>query len=81
MNVQAPIHIVGVGYHRIFLEEALAQAFANIPYKLSAILDLEESLQELQYLADNLAVIPNSLYPRPQILITGTAIRMICYQG
>lgn len=53
----------------------MAQAFADIPqFKLSAILDLEESPLSLQYTPQNLAVVLNALHPRPRVLITGTAI-------
>ncbi|KAJ4391260.1 hypothetical protein N0V93_004877 [Gnomoniopsis smithogilvyi] len=75
MDTQNPIHVVAIGYHRGVLEMGMVQAFANAPcFKLVAILDLEESPLSLQYTPQNLAVVLNALYPRPRVLITGTAI-------
>lgn len=74
MDIQAPIHVVGIGYHRAVLEEGMVQALVDTPFKLIAVLDLEESPLTLQYSPQNLAVVLNALYPRPQVLITGTAI-------
>lgn len=75
MVIQDTIHIVAIGYHRSFIETGMVQAFADTPiFQISAILDLEESPNPLQYSPQNLAVVLNALHPRPQILITGTAI-------
>lgn len=75
MDDQDHIYIVAIGYHRSFIEQGMAQAFKDTPiFKISAILDLEESPHSLQYSPQNLAVVLNALHPRPRVLITGTAI-------
>jgi hypothetical protein len=68
------IAVVMVGVTR---DTALATGdtfFANTPYTVAAALDFTESPAPYQHSPTNLAVVLNTLNPRPRALITGTAV-------
>lgn len=69
----APIYAVGIGIHRCEAEKTV-DLFNDTPYEIAAILDKAESPEALQYSPHNLAAVLNALYPRPRILVTGTAL-------
>lgn len=73
MVSSTPISAVAIGIGRATAEKTDI-FFTNTPYKLVAIMDKTESPEALQYTPQNLAVVLNALFPRPRILITGTAI-------
>ena len=73
-----PTHIPAliIGVHRL-TAIASAAAFVGTPYHLVAVLDLFESPEQYQYSAQNLGTVLHALYPRPRILISGTAVEKI----
>lgn len=73
MTTETPITAVLIGSHRSTADKQ-DESFAGTPYKVVAILDMSESLEGLQYSAQNLAILLNALHPPPRILITGTAV-------
>jgi hypothetical protein len=70
------IPVVVIGVHRSAAVE-LTNVFAGTSYYLAAVLDLYESPKNYQYSAQNLGAVLHSIYPRPQILISGTAVERI----
>ncbi|ROW04632.1 hypothetical protein VPNG_07408 [Cytospora leucostoma] len=73
MATQTPITAVLIDSSRVTAER-LAEQFKDTPYKVVAVLDQTESQEGLQYRPQNLAVLLNSLYPRPRVLVTGTSL-------
>lgn len=73
IETKTAIHAVGIGINRSTAEKTVA-LFDGTPYEIAAILDKAESPEALQYSSHNLAVVLNALYPRPRILVTGTAL-------
>lgn len=72
-QTQPAIHAVAIGINRS-VAETTVELFRGTPYVVAAVLDKAESPEALQYSPHNLAVVLNALYPRPRILVTGTAV-------
>ncbi|KAK5166588.1 uncharacterized protein LTR77_008131 [Saxophila tyrrhenica] len=67
------IPVVTVGVHRSTVV-ATSSIFAGTPFSQTAIMDLKESPEQYRYSAHNLGVVLHALHPRPQVLVTGTAV-------
>ena len=69
------LSVVVIGVHRL---DALGAAAALDPlrpnYRVVSCLDYTESPEPLRFSPHNLAVVLNSLHPRPKALVTGTAV-------
>jgi hypothetical protein len=70
------IPVIVIGVNRSTAVQT-ASIFDNTPYYVAAIVDLNESPEQYQYSTQNLGTVLHALYPRPRVLVTGTAVERI----
>ena len=76
MSQSQSIPAIVIGVHRSTAIKT-ADVFEGTPYHVAAVLDLTESPSRYQYTQQNLGAVLYALHPRPQIMITGTAVANI----
>ena len=68
------IPTVIVGIHRATAIDTTA-ILDGTPFYIAAIMDLHESPLQYQHTPHNLGAVLHALYPRPKVLVTGTAVQ------
>jgi hypothetical protein len=69
-----PLVLIGVTRHTALASANALQALNRPNYQVVACLDSTESPKAFQFSPHNLGVVLHTLYPRPQGLVTGTAV-------
>lgn len=67
------IPIVALGVYRN-VAATLDPLFSDTPFRMTAILDLNQEPESVRYSPQNLMTVLFNLHPRPKVFITGAAI-------